>query len=80
MPRSLKKGPFVASHVFERVEEMNASGKKDIIKTILRELNPTFSNSLKSCLKKISFFSGNENTFFIKIKYRPISFRYLSIL
>ena len=33
MPRSLKKGPFVASHVFERVEQMNASGKKDIIKT-----------------------------------------------
>ena len=30
--------------------------KKDIIKTILRELNPTFSNSLNSCLKKISFF------------------------
>ena len=33
MTRSLKKGPFVASHVFERVEQMNASGKKDIIKT-----------------------------------------------
>ena len=33
MARSLKKGPFVASHVFERVEQMNASGKKDIIKT-----------------------------------------------
>lgn len=33
MARSLKKGPFVASHVFERVEQMNASGKKDVIKT-----------------------------------------------
>ena len=33
MARSLKKGPFVASHVFERVEQMNAEGKKDIIKT-----------------------------------------------
>ena len=33
MPRSLKKGPFVASHVFERVEKMNESGKKDTIKT-----------------------------------------------
>jgi small subunit ribosomal protein S19 len=33
MPRSLKKGPFVASHVFERVEQMNESGKKDTIKT-----------------------------------------------
>ena len=33
MPRSLKKGPFVATQVFERVEQMNATGKKDIIKT-----------------------------------------------
>ena len=33
MTRSLKKGPFVASHVFERVEQMNANGKKDVIKT-----------------------------------------------
>ena len=33
MPRSLKKGPFVASYVFNKVEQMNSSGKKDIIKT-----------------------------------------------
>jgi len=33
MARSLKKGPFVASQVIERVEEMNKSGKKDVIKT-----------------------------------------------
>ena len=33
MARSLKKGPFVASDVIEKVEQMNASGKKDIIKT-----------------------------------------------
>ena len=33
MPRSLKKGPFVASYVFEKVEQMNSSGKKEIIKT-----------------------------------------------
>ena len=33
MPRSLKKGPFVASYVMDKVEEMNSSGKKDIIKT-----------------------------------------------
>ena len=33
MPRSLKKGPFVASYVMERVEAMNASGKKDTIQT-----------------------------------------------
>ena len=42
MPRSLKKGPFVASHVFEKVEQMNASGKKDIIKTWSRSTtNPS---------------------------------------
>ena len=33
MPRSLKKGPFVASYVMEKVEAMNASGKKDTIQT-----------------------------------------------
>ena len=33
MPRSLKKGPFVASYVLEKVEQMNSIGKKDIIKT-----------------------------------------------
>ena len=33
MTRSLKKGPFVASYVMEKVEAMNASGKKDAIQT-----------------------------------------------
>jgi small subunit ribosomal protein S19 len=33
MPRSLKKGPFVASSVLKKVEEMDSNGKKDIIKT-----------------------------------------------
>jgi small subunit ribosomal protein S19 len=33
MTRSLKKGPFVASYVMEKVETMNTSGKKDIIQT-----------------------------------------------
>ena len=33
MSRSLKKGPFVASHIIEQVEQMNSSGKKEIIKT-----------------------------------------------
>ena len=33
MSRSLKKGPFVASYVFDQVEAMNSQGKKDIIKT-----------------------------------------------
>ena len=31
MARSLKKGPFVASYVLEKVESMNATGKKDTI-------------------------------------------------
>ena len=33
MGRSLKKGPFVASYIMEKVEAMNASGKKDTIQT-----------------------------------------------
>ena len=33
MSRSLKKGPFVASYLFDQVEAMNSEGKKDIIKT-----------------------------------------------
>jgi len=33
MPRSFKKGPFVASYLFEKVELMNKQGKKEIIKT-----------------------------------------------
>jgi small subunit ribosomal protein S19 len=33
MTRSTKKGPFVDSNVFEKVEQMNANGKKDVIKT-----------------------------------------------
>jgi len=33
MTRSLKKGPFVASQLIEKNEKMEASGKKDSIKT-----------------------------------------------
>jgi len=33
MARSLKKGPFVASQLLRRVEQMNESGKKDTITT-----------------------------------------------
>lgn len=33
MSRSLKKGPFVASRIFEQVEEMNKQEKKEVIKT-----------------------------------------------
>lgn len=33
MSRSLKKGPFVDDHLLEKIEEMNESGKKKLIKT-----------------------------------------------
>ena len=33
MSRSLKKGPFVDDHLLEKIEEMNDSGKKKLIKT-----------------------------------------------
>lgn len=33
MPRSLKKGPFVDSHLQEKVEGMNARNEKKVIKT-----------------------------------------------
>jgi len=33
MSRSLKKGPFIDGHLLRKVEAMNASGKKAVIKT-----------------------------------------------
>jgi small subunit ribosomal protein S19 len=33
MPRSLKKGPFVDAHLMEKVERVNRSGEKRVIKT-----------------------------------------------
>ena len=33
MARSLKKGPFVESHLLEKIDKMNASGAKKPIKT-----------------------------------------------
>ena len=33
MPRSLKKGPFVDEKLIKKVEKMNESGKKRVIKT-----------------------------------------------
>src|SRR5438445_10929561 len=33
MARSLKKGPFVESHLLEKIDKMNASGVKKPIKT-----------------------------------------------
>nr|YP_010032331.1 ribosomal protein S19 [Schizocladia ischiensis]QOW07538.1 ribosomal protein S19 [Schizocladia ischiensis] len=33
MGRSLKKGPFVAYHLLQKIEEMNTTGRKETIKT-----------------------------------------------
>ena len=33
MPRSLKKGPFVDDHLAKKVESLNRSGEKRVIKT-----------------------------------------------
>lgn len=33
MPRSIKKGPFVDDHLMRKMEAMNASGDKKILKT-----------------------------------------------
>ena len=33
MSRSVKKGPFVDQHLMKKVEAMNKSGKKEVIKT-----------------------------------------------
>jgi small subunit ribosomal protein S19 len=33
MGRSLKKGPFVDQHLFDKVEQLNTRGEKRIIKT-----------------------------------------------
>ena len=33
MPRSLKKGPFIAYHLLKKLDRLNISGKKDTILT-----------------------------------------------
>jgi small subunit ribosomal protein S19 len=33
VPRSIKKGPFIDDHLMQKVETMNSSGDKKIIKT-----------------------------------------------
>lgn len=44
MARSLKKGPFVDSHLMKKVEDMNKSTKKNVIKTWSRRsmITPDF--------------------------------------
>ena len=41
MPRSLKKGPFVDDHLAIKVDNMNRSGKKQVIKTWSRRSTVT---------------------------------------
>ena len=33
MPRSLKKGPFVDGHLLKKIDGLNSSGSKEVIKT-----------------------------------------------
>ncbi len=33
MGRSLKKGPFIADHLLSKIEKLNDSGRKEVIKT-----------------------------------------------
>ncbi len=44
MPRSLKKGPFVDDSLLQKIEELNASGDKKVIKTWSRRtmISPDF--------------------------------------
>ncbi len=44
MARSLKKGPFVDEHLLRKVQQMNASGEKRVIKTWSRRstITPEF--------------------------------------
>ena len=44
MPRSIKKGPYLDYHLVEKVERMNQSGKKQVIKTWSRRstITPDF--------------------------------------
>jgi small subunit ribosomal protein S19 len=41
MPRSVKKGPFVDDHVVKKVENANATGNKQVIKTWSRRSTVT---------------------------------------
>ena len=41
MPRSLKKGPFVDDHLRVKVEAMNSSGNRSVIKTWSRRSTVT---------------------------------------
>ena len=42
MSRSIKKGPFVAPELIKRVEEMNKTGEKKVLKTWSRSSTISF--------------------------------------
>jgi len=44
MPRSLKKGPYVSESLFAKVESLNSTGEKKVIKTWARRstISPEF--------------------------------------
>ena len=42
MSRSIKKGPFVAPELIKRVEEMNKTGEKKVLKTWSPTIFPSF--------------------------------------
>ena len=44
MPRSLKKGPYIAETLLARIERMNKSGEKQVLKTWSRRstISPEF--------------------------------------
>ena len=47
MARSLKKGPFIDKHLMNKVQKLNESGKKEVIKTWSRRstIYPEFKNN-----------------------------------
>ncbi len=44
MPRSLKKGPFIDEKLFAKIEKLNSTGEKKVIKTWARRstISPEF--------------------------------------
>lgn len=44
MSRSLKKGPFIDSHLFKKIEALNTTGEKKVVKTWSRRstISPEF--------------------------------------
>ena len=50
MGRSIKKGPFVETHVLEKITRMNASGGKKPIKTWSRKstITPEFVGKVRA--------------------------------